>query len=180
VLIYIHTGSGIRHSIGWNLIAGVDITGTSFLRTEAHRLGDLLADCMATVSRITDWEIQDANGSPFYTEAYGAGGVGNHVINSNMQPWYSTTVAMEGVATPPAPGVCHGHVICRLHTYGALDFPPGMQFFDSSIDAAYATFIDAGLNASTYVPADKYGQQANIQALMPVQWNAATQGSEGS
>jgi len=180
VLLYIHTGSGERHSIGWNLIAGVDIAGTSFLRTEAHRLGDLLVECIPNVARITDWEIQDATGGTFYTEGYGAGGAGTHVINSQMQPWYSTTVAFTGVATPPAPGVCHGHVISRMHIYGALNFTPGMKIYDATLDAAYEAFITSGLNASTYVPADKYGQQANILLTMPVQWNAFTQGSEGS
>lgn len=180
MLVYIHTGSGNRHFIGWNLIAGVDITGTSFLRTEAHRLGDLLVTCMSTVSRITDWEIQDRAGSTFYTEAYGSGGIGTHTINSQMQPWYSTTVAFSGVATPPSPGVCHGHVISRLHTYGALNFTPGMKIYDATTDADYLGFINGGLNASTYLPADKYGQQANILQSMPVQWNAYTQESEGS
>lgn len=180
VLRYLRTGTGNRHDIGWRLIAGVDITAISFLRTEAHRLGDLLVDCMSIGSRITDWEVKDATGSVFYTEGYGAGGQGTAATNGQMQPWYSTTVCFTGVATPPAPGVCHGHSISRLHTYGVLDFPPGLKVLDASGAPAYLAFITTGLNASTYLPADRYGQQAVIEQSMPVQWNAYTQGSEGS
>lgn len=177
---YQNTLNSTSHSIGWHFIYGVDLTGISFLQIEADRLATLLKACMNAGFFLDTWSIVLPNGTVYYTAPLTTPGAGTHAVNGNMQEWYSTTVAFIGLGDAPIPGGCKGRITSRLHCGGALNFPPGLRKFDANTDTPLKTFINAGLNASTYLPADFYGQQGNIGILCPVQWNAHTQRREGS
>lgn len=179
VLHYLAPGIG-RMSIGWHFINGVDLTDVVHIRTEADRIANLLKDCLPPLASITDWSITEGNGFPYYNEPFASAYIGTHTVNGNMQEYYSTTVAFVGHAQAPSPGGCAGRLVSRLHTFGALNFAPGTKFFDASADSPYAHFISNALNASTYLPADGYGQQGNIGGIMPVQFNAAVQRRVGT
>lgn len=180
VLKYSAQSGQVRHTIGWHLITGVDLTNIGLLQAEAQRLAGLLAPCCTAAVQIDDWAIQLPDGSTYYTAPLPSAHPGTHATATGMQNWASMTVAFEGVGNPTAPGVCNGKVISRLHCYGAVDFRPFDKFFVAATDAAYTAFITTGLNASTYLPADYYGQQADILLLCPIQWNAHTQRTVGS
>lgn len=179
-LLYQDVSATHIHRLGWNFIAGVDITNHANVDTEAQRLGALLTDCLPSFARLLQWEIILPGGGVYDTGALSGLGPGTHAQNTQMQNWNSTTVAFVGHAHPLLPGYCAGRTVTRLHTWSCLNFVPGSQFFVATGDAPFLAFITAGLNASTYLPADKYGQQADIQPNMPVQWNAHTQKKEGS
>jgi len=180
VLYYSNTGLGINASVSWNLIAGTDLNDVTNLEAEAQRLADLLGPCMIATVHITDWAIKVHGSGVYYGAPLPTPVVGAHAVNGNMQAWVSTTVAFVGTGNQSAAGVCHGKSISRIHTFGALDFIPRSKFYDASNDAAYLSFVRNGLNASTYLPADAFGQQAEIKLALPVQWNAAYQRRLGS
>lgn len=180
VLHYQLGTSGQRHTIGWHFIAGVDITNIALLQIEADRLAGLLGPCVPNTIVLTDWSIQRPDGSTYYTAPLAVAVTGTHSVPGNMQQWHSTTVAFVGTGNQAGPGICNGKIIARLHTYGALNFPPGSKTFDCNSDGPYRHFITDGLNASTYLPADFYGGQGDIIMSAPVQWNSATQKRDGS
>jgi len=158
-------------TIGWHLIAGTDLTNVSLLAAEAQRLANLLGPCVTPIAVFTDFKITLPDGSVYYQAPLATQVTGTHSVANGMQQWFSTTVAFIGVGNQPLPGTCHGRLVSRLHNFGALLYPPGSKFFAAGSDAAYNAFITNGLNASTYLPADFYGQQGEIKKSMPVQWN---------
>jgi hypothetical protein len=180
VLHYAAQSGQVRHTIGWHFITGVDLTDIVHLQAEADRLAGLLAACCTAAVTFVDWSIQLPNGSTFYAAPLPSAHVGTHATATGMQNWASMTVAFEGTGNPSAPGICTGKSVSRVHCYGAVNFRPFDKFFTAAADAAYAAFITSGLNASTYLPADAYGQQADILLLCPIQWNAHTQRTVGS
>jgi len=179
-LHYLSTTSLIPHKIGWNLIAGVDLTNIVTLTAEAQRLADLLGPACCTIVSIQAFSITLPGGGTWYQAPLPTPVNGTHNASGTMQHWKSTTLAFVGDAQPGSPGECAGRSVSRLHTYAAYNFPPGLKYFDAVTDPDLHDFINNGLNASTYLPADKYGQQVNILTACPCQWNAATQDSEGS
>lgn len=180
VLSYHDTITGDVHKIGWHFISGVAIGVIPPIRAEAVRLTGLLQPCLTTQLMIDAWSIILPNNTAFYTEALVAPLTGTHGLASGMQRWRSTTVRIEGTAHAPSPGVCYGRTNCVIFNQGALFFAAGQKAFDANSDGAYKTFINSGLNASTFLPADTFGQQADMALLMPVQWNAHAQKELGS
>lgn len=178
--LYVATTSLAAKRIGWKFIAGVDITNHALIDAEAQRLALLLTDCLPSFARLVGWEVILPGGGVYDTGGFGGLGPGTHNLSGVMQSWHSTTVAFVGHAHPLSPGYCAGRTVTRLHTWSCLDFVPGGHFFDANLDAPFLAFVNAGLNASTYLPADRYGQQADISISLPVQWNARTQRREGS
>lgn len=179
-LLYNSTTSLVPHSIGWNFIASVNLTDITSLTAEAQRLADLLGPVLPTICSIVAFKLTLPDGSTWYEAPLPTQVNGTHNSAGTMQHWKSTTLAFVGHAQPNAPGECAGETISRLHVYGAYNFAPGVKFFDATLDADLDDWIQSGLNASLYVPADRYGQQANILTNCPCQWNAATQRREGS
>ena len=181
VLFYQNTDNTTIHTISWHFIDGVDLNNIAVLQVEADRLAGLLKPCMTSRRALIDWGIRLPGGATFYRAPLTTGaGNGSHAVASGMQNWYSLTIAFEGKGDAPAAGVCAGRIVSRLHLGGAIDFVPGMKYFDASFDAALTAFIATGLNASTYLPADYWGQQGDVGNTLPVQWNAHTQRKEGS
>jgi hypothetical protein len=179
ILYYIKGGIGERFSTSFKFISGVVLTDIADIRTEAERIAGLMAVCLPVDTAVTDWAIGIGGTGIFYAEAFGAPFVGSHTIHGQMQAWLSTTVALVGTGNQSAPGICHGNITARMHTFGTINFAPGTRFYNSADDSAYSHLV-SGLNASTYLPADGYGQQGDIRTILAVQWNAATQDRLGS
>jgi hypothetical protein len=179
-LLYSSTTTPTFHSIGWNFIAGTNLTDITNLTIEAQRLADLMGPTLVTICSIVQFKITLPDGSTWYEAPLPTAVNGSHNAAGTMQNWHSTTLALVGHAQPNAPGDCAGESISRLHVYSAYNFPPGMKRFDATTDPDLLDFILNGLNASTYLPADRYGQQVNILPSCPVQWNAADQRRVGS
>lgn len=179
-LVYRATGPLSRLTIGWNLIYGTDLTDIPNLRIEANRLANYIYRCVPPIATFVNWGIRVHGGGVYYEEPLTASLTGTHAVASSMQEYYSTTVAFVGHGLAPLPGGCAGRIISRLHTFGALPFPPGSKSYNAASDAVYQSFITNGLNASTYLAADYYGQQGEVGLIMPVQWNAAIQRRYGS
>lgn len=179
-LVYRSVGPLSRLTIGWNLIFGTDLADIPNLRTEANRLAGYIYKCVPPIATFVNWGIKVHGGGTYYEEPLITALVGTHAVSTDMQEYYSTTVAFVGHGLAPAPGGCAGRIISRLHTFGALNFAPGTRSFDASGNTPYLDFIVRGLNASTYLPSDYYGQQGDIGLIMPVQFNAAIQRRWGS
>jgi len=179
-LRYIHITQGLSHRIGWSFIAGVSLTDVSDLRVEAERLADLLADCLTANFRFTGWEIQTPGGHTYYTEAFAAPIIGTLTRPTGATDYRSPTICFSGVGLAPAPGVCHGHSISRVFVGDSYLFAPGQKVMTFNLHPELEAFVVGGLNASTYLPADGYGQQADISGEMPVQFNAAVQRKAGT
>jgi hypothetical protein len=177
---YTNTHNGTSHTIGWHFIASVDISDVALLQLEADRMVDYLKRATTPATHWDTWSIVLPNGTVYYTANLTTPGNGTHSTNPNMQDWYSTTIALIGLGDAVVPNGCKGRIVARLHTQGALNFTPGLQKFNSSTDSTIDDLITLGLNASTIIPADFYGQQGDIHPLCPVQWNAHTQRKEGS
>jgi len=175
VLMYSQITRGHDHRISWHFIAGVNLTDIPDLRTEAERLADMLADALTAAFRVTGWAIATPSGSIFYEEPFPAPIPGTLAPAAGVADWASTTIAFVGTGLAPAPGVCHGRSISRLFTGASYPMTPGTKTYSAGGTATLQTFIVNGLNASTYVPADVYGQQADILTVCPIQWNAAAQ-----
>lgn len=179
VIMYSHVTQGQVHRISWNLIAGVDLTGISFLRSEAERLTDLLAAASTNAFRFTGWGLALPGGSIFYEEPFDPVVPGSNPPASGMPDYRSTTITFVGVGLAPTPGVCHGRSISRLFVGAGVPMIPGEKSFVASGIPALQDFIVTGLNGSLYLPADAYGQQADILGVVPVQFNAAVQRKAG-
>lgn len=179
-LRYIQLTTGISHKISWHFIAGVNLTDVSDLRTEAERLADLMADALTASFRVMGWEIQDPSGSPYYDESFPTPIVGTLSPAAGAADWCSPTICFTGVGQAPAPGTCHGHSISRLFTGDSYLFLPGDKTLNAGAHAPLLAFIQTGLNTSTYLPADVFGQQANILTACPCQFNAAVQRKYGT
>jgi hypothetical protein len=179
-LLYAKTGGLIRHSIGWHFIIGVDLSNIALLEAEAQRLAGYMAECLETDMTVADWRIKLPDGSTYYSAPLPAARVGARTTQANMQNYLSTTLCFRGRGNPPLPGVCTGQVSSRLFVGGGFIFSPGSKVFNALSVGATDDFVQLGLNASTYLPADFYGHQADISLLLPIQWNASAQRRLGS
>lgn len=180
VLYYTLAPAGGEHSTGFNFITSVNINVVGPLQVEADRLAVLVRGCCTNKVTLTDWGIIQPGGHVFYRAPLTTGaGVGTHALGGVADYWYSQTIAFTGVGLAGAAGICNGRIIFRVHIQGALSFAPGEKTFNGATDAGINAFIN-GVNASTYLPADFFGQQGDINKICPVQWNAHTQRKEGA
>jgi hypothetical protein len=175
VIMYSQITKGHEHRISWHFIHGVNLTDIPDLRTEAERLADLMGEALTAAFRVTGWAVATPDGSIFYEEPFPAPIPGTLPPAAGTADYASTTIAFVGVGLAPAPGVCHGRSISRLFMGASYPMTPGTKNYLATGTAELQAFIVTGLNASTYVPADVYGQQADILSVCPIQFNAAAQ-----
>jgi len=179
-ITYLDLNSTEVHSISWHFLAPVVISNLTALRAEANRLHPYITAMQTNVFQCVDWGIRTPTGHVFHQEPLLTAAPGTHSVASGMQNWRSTTVAFVGRGTAAGAGGCTGRSISRLYIGGALNFRPGDRNKDAAGDAPFGDFVALGLNASTFLPADFYGQSALISDTMPCQWNASTQKRYGS
>lgn len=179
-LLYAKTGGLVRHSIGWHFILGVDLSNIALLEAEAARLATLLAPVLMTDMTIADWRIKLPDGSTYYAAPLPAAQVGTRTAQLGMQNYLSTTLCFRGRGNPPSPGICVGQVSSRAFIGGGWAIPPAAKSISALSSGVLTDWVDNGLNASTYLPADFYGHQADISYILPVQWNASAQRRLGS
>jgi hypothetical protein len=170
---YTDATTGYKHRIAWRFITGVDLTNVSLLRTEVVRLKNLMIPCVTSNLLFSLWGITLPNGTTYYTEPFSPVVPGTHAQLASFG-FKSMTVRIEGTAHPPSPGVCFGRTNCVVFHQGALSYRAGDKTHDLTLDAAYSAFV-TGINASTYLPADMFGQQADMLFVAPVQFNAHAQ-----
>lgn len=175
VLVYVDNAFSIRHSMGWHFIAGAVITDIVNIRIEANRLAVLAGKCVTSDYTFVDWEIRTPDGNLFYTEPLSPIQVGSHGQATGALRWRSQTLDFEGHGQPGVPGGCHGRISFKMFIGGALLYGVGQKTFAISGDAQMDAFRVTGLNASTWVPADYFGQQGDILPTANVQYNAHAQ-----
>lgn len=179
-LIYNHNATALTHRISWNFIAGVDLTAVSLIAAEADRLANLMKLVLTDEFVISNFAILSRSGGVYYEAPLSAAQTGVKPPAAGAAEWASTTLTFVGTGNPPTPGTCHGKSISRLFVGASYLFTPQMKYLPAGGYPGLLDFIVNGLNASLYLPADTYGQQADILTNCPVQWNAAAQRRDGS
>lgn len=167
------------HTARWAFIDGVDITDTVNLRIEANRIAAILVDALQAQFAITDWGILQSDGTHYYSEPFITPYIGTHSAAAGSDDYFSRTITFTGRGNASAPGVCTGQSRSVLFVGNTYQFVRGEKRFAVATDVDLNNYLTA-LNASTYLPADKYGQQVTYGASAPVQFNAHTQRAVGT
>jgi len=169
----------VEHTASWHFIVGVDLTDTVNLRIEANRIASAMADALTNHFNITDWGILDQAGDYYYEEPFATPYIGLHGAGTGAEDYYSRTITLTGRGNAPTPGVCSGQTRSVLFVGNTYQFTPGQKRFPTTLDVDLNSYRLA-LNASTYLPADAYGQQVDFRVSAPIQFNAHTQRKSGS
>lgn len=168
----------VTHTARWAFIVGVDITDTVNLRIEANRLAAAMADALTNHFEVTDWGILDQFGDHYYEEPFASAYTGTKGAAAGAEDYYSKTITLTGRGNATSPGVCSGQTRSVLFVGNTYQFAPFEKRFISTSDVDYNGYRLA-INASTYLPADEYGQQVDFRVSAPVQFNAHTQKRNG-
>jgi hypothetical protein len=166
-LVLVYTTGIIPHKISQRLIAGVDPTASTLMKTTADNWANALAPCMQNTCVITNFIVQDPSRTELYTGALTSPVTGGSA-HTPVLASESCTFDLVGRGVPGG-GLAQGNTR-HMWFPGAIwtDWPGPRQTVLASEMAALRTF----LNASAVIGADFYGSKAVFAPYVDQQINA--------
>lgn len=173
-LFWAYTQAGNVHTASMHLIVGTVLTDIVNLRIEAERIAQSWAAAVYSGVIITGWGIRLQDGTVYYQENFVQPAVGSHVAVTGLADAYSKTITMTGQGVPSQPGRCRGQFRFEFFVGRTYQFGPGQKHMTAADDNALSA-LQMAFDHSTYGPADFYGQQGEMRAVYPIQYNGHTQ-----